>query len=308
MRTELPPLVWLRAFEASARHLSFTDAAQELGLTQAAVSKHIKSLELNLRHQLFIRRTRSLELTQLGEAYVPKVRDAFERLTIGTREVFGGRRTKELTLRCAVSFAVNWLAPRLPQFLDQHPGKNIRIISSVWADAFDADVYDVDIQYGTGDWNGVRSHQLTWETITPLCAPLMAGQIKTPDDLKSQRLLHVLGYQEGWGTWLRAAGTRSVNPGQGLQFDTSLTAFEVAAQGGGIALGRRSLAKRERASGRLVAPFNLEVPINEAFYLLEPVGRNIHPDAASFISWIVKAAADEQALSGLKPHTALPAK
>jgi LysR family transcriptional regulator, glycine cleavage system transcriptional activator len=308
MRTELPPLVWLRAFEASARHLSFTDAAQELGLTQAAVSKHIKSLELNLRHQLFIRRTRSLELTQLGEAYVPKVRDAFERLTIGTREVFGGRRTKELTLRCAVSFAVNWLAPRLPQFLDQHPGKNIRIISSVWADAFDADVYDVDIQYGTGDWNGVRSHQLTWETITPLCAPLMAGQIKTPDDLKSQRLLHVLGYQEGWGTWLRAAGARSVNPGQGLQFDTSLTAFEVAAQGGGIALGRRSLAKRERTSGRLVAPFNLEVPINEAFYLLEPVGRNIHPDAASFISWIVKAAADEQALSGLKPHTALPAK
>jgi LysR family transcriptional regulator, glycine cleavage system transcriptional activator len=308
MRTELPPLVWLRAFEAAARHLSFTDAAQELGLTQAAVSKHIKSLELNLRHQLFIRRTRSLELTQLGEAYVPKVRDAFERLTIGTREVFGGRRTKELTLRCAVSFAVNWLAPRLPQFLDQHPGKNIRIISSVWADSFDADVYDVDIQYGTGDWNGVRSHQLTWETITPLCAPLMAGQIKTPDDLKSQRLLHVLGYQEGWGTWLRAAGARLVNPGQGLQFDTSLTAFEVAAQGGGIALGRRSLAKRERASGRLVAPFNLEVPINEAFYLLEPVGRNLHPDAASFISWIVKAAADEQALSGLKPHTALPAK
>lgn len=308
MRPELPPLIWLRAFEASARHLSFTDAAHELGLTQAAVSKHIKSLELSLRHQLFIRRTRSLELTKLGEAYLPKVRDAFERLAIGTREVFGGRHSQELTLRCAVSFAVNWLAPRLPKYLAQHPGKDIRIISSVWADAFDADVYDLDIQYGTGNWNGVRSHQLTWETITPLCAPLMLDQIKSPYDLKSQRLLHVLGYQEGWGTWLRAAGAIAVNPGQGLQFDTSLTAFEVAAHGGGVALGRRSLATQDRMSGRLVAPYELEVPINEAFYLLEPVGRNLHPDAISFVSWIVETATRERALSGREPHTMPPAE
>lgn len=291
MRHELPPLIWLRAFEAAARHLSFTDAANELNLTQAAVSKHVKALELRLRHQLFIRRTRSLQLTKLGEAYVPKVKDAFERLAIGTREVFGGRRSQELTLRCAVSFAVNWLAPRLTEFLDRNPGKEIRIISSVWNDAFDADVYDLDIQYGTGDWNGMRSHQLSWETITPLCSPALAEQLKVPNDLQSQRLLHVLGYQEGWGTWLQAAGATLVNPGQGLQFDTSLIAFEVAAQGGGVALGRCSLAKREREGGRLVAPFALEVPITEAFYLLEPVGRDLHPDAPLFIRWIKDVAA-----------------
>jgi LysR family transcriptional regulator, glycine cleavage system transcriptional activator len=302
MQPELPPLIWLRAFEAAARHLSFTDAAHELNLTQAAVSKHIKSLELNLRHQLFIRRTRSLELTKLGEAYLPKVRDAFERLAIGTREVFGGRRSQDLTLRCAVSFAVNWLAPRLPHFLDQHPGKNIRLVSSVWADAFDADVYDLDIQYGTGEWNGVQSHRLSWETITPLCAPAMVDLLKFPDDLGSQRLLHVLGYQEGWGTWLRAAGAIAVNPGQGLQFDTSLTAFEVAAQGGGVALGRHSLATRDRATGRLVAPFALEVPINEAFYVLEPVGRKLHPDAAAFVSWLNETAAVERSLSAAPVH------
>lgn len=290
MRSELPPLIWLRAFEATARHLSFTDAAVELNLTQAAVSKHVKSLELHLRHQLFIRRTRSLQLTKLGEAYVPKVRDAFERLAIGTREVFGSRRSQELTLRCAVSFAVNWLAPRLPAFLDKHPGKEIRIISSVWTDAFDADVYDLDIQYGTGEWSGMRSHQLSWETITPLCTPLVAKKLSSPEDLKSQRLLHVLGYQEGWGTWLQAAGAMSVNPGQGLQFDTSLTAFEVAAQGGGVALGRHSLAKRERASGRLVKPFALELPIKEAFHLLEPVGRELHQDASAFMLWITDMA------------------
>jgi LysR family transcriptional regulator, glycine cleavage system transcriptional activator len=286
MRPELPPLIWLRAFEAAARHLSFTDAASELNLTQAAVSKHVKALELHLRHQLFIRRTRSLQLTKLGEAYVPKVRDAFERLAIGTREVFGGRQTSGLTLRCAVSFAVNWLAPQLPAFLAEHPGMGITVVSSVWNNAFDSEVHDLDIQYGTGDWSGVRSHRLTWETITPLCAPALARHLRVPADLQAQRLLHVLGYQEGWGTWLKAAGAPSVNPGQGLQFDTSLMAFEVAAQGGGVALGRRSLASRERATGRLVAPFDLEVPITEAFYLLEPVGKQLHPDASTFIDWL----------------------
>jgi LysR family transcriptional regulator, glycine cleavage system transcriptional activator len=286
MRSELPPLIWLRAFEASARHLSFTNAAGELNLTQAAVSKHIKALEFHLGHPLFIRRTRSLQLTKMGEAYVPKVRDAFERLAIGTREVFGGRHAKELTLRCAVSFAVNWLAPRLTEFLALYPGIEIRIISSVWNDAFDTDVYDLDIQYGTGEWSGMRSHRLSWETITPLCAPSLVSQLNTPDDLRSQRLLHVLGYQEGWGTWLQAAGAKSVNPGQGLQFDTSLMAFEVAARGGGVALGRLSLAKQERETRRLIAPFDLEVPINEAFYLLEPVGKFPHPEASKFIAWL----------------------
>jgi LysR family transcriptional regulator, glycine cleavage system transcriptional activator len=290
MALDLPPLVWLRAFEAAARHLSFTDAAKELHLTQAAVSKHVKSLELHLRHPLFIRRPRSLQLSQSGEAYLPKVRDAFERLSVGTREVFGGRRTQELTVRCAVSFAVGWLAPRLPAFLARHPGTDIRILSSVWNEAVDADVYDLDIQYGTGDWPDMRSIRLTQETITPLCAPGVARQLHRPEDLAGQRLLHVLGYQEGWGIWLRAAGVTEVHPGQGLRFDTSLTAFEVAAAGGGVALGRRSLAERERASGRLVAPFDLEVPINEGFHLLQQIGRTPHPDAAAFVEWIGETA------------------
>jgi LysR family transcriptional regulator, glycine cleavage system transcriptional activator len=294
LRPELPPLIWLKAFESAARHLSFTDAAKELNLTQAAVSKHVKSLELHLRHELFIRRTRSLQLTKLGEAYVPKVKDAFERLAIGTSEVFGGRRSQELTLRCAVSFGVNWLAPRLHGFFTHYPGKDIRVISSVWNDPFDADAYDLDIQYGRGDWAGLRSHQLSWETITPLCAPSLASELKTANDLQSHRLLHVIGYQEGWGTWLQAAGITNVNPGQGLQFDTSLTAFEVAASGAGVALGRRSLAKRDIESGRLVAPFALEVPIKEGFHLLEPVGRDRHPDAGLFVDWILAVAAQER--------------
>jgi LysR family transcriptional regulator, glycine cleavage system transcriptional activator len=293
---DLPPLVWLRAFEAAARHLSFTDAAIELNLTQAAVSKHVKSLELHLRQPLFVRRPRSLQISKTGEAYLPKVRDAFERLSVGTREVFGTHRTQELTLRCAVSFAVNWLAPRLPAFLEQHPGTQIKIISSVWNSELGSDVHDLDIQYGTGKWRGMRSYRLSWETITPLCAPSLARQIIRPDDLNAQRLLHVLGYQEGWGTWLQAAGAKSVDPGQGLQLDTSLMAFELARQGGGVALGRQSLSSRARETGRLVAPFDLDVPIDEAFHLLQPVESDIHPDASLFVEWITTVAARDRAL------------
>jgi LysR family transcriptional regulator, glycine cleavage system transcriptional activator len=293
---DLPPLVWLRAFEAAARHLSFTDAAIELNLTQAAVSKHVKSLELHLRQPLFVRRPRSLQISKTGEAYLPKVRDAFERLSVGTREVFGTRRTQELTLRCAVSFAVNWLAPRLPEFLNQYPGTDIKIISSVWNSELGPDAHDLDIQYGTGKWRGMRSYRLSWETITPLCAPSIARRISTPDDLSAQRLLHVLGYQEGWGTWLQAAGAKSVNPGQGIKLDTSLMAFELARQGGGVALGRQSLSSRARETGRLVAPFDLDVPIDEAFHLLQPVESDIHPDASLFVEWITIVAARDRAL------------
>ncbi len=292
MLNDLPPLIWLRAFEASARTRSFSTAAAELHVTQAAVSKHVKSLELHLRQPLFLRRPRSLELTKTAEAYLPKVQDAFERLALGTREVFGQRRSQGLTLRCAVSFAVNWLAPRLPDFLARHPHIGLRVISSVWNEAFDKESFDLDIQYGNGIWTGCTSHRLTWETITPLCAPQLLSQgLHAPNDLRDQRLLHVLGYQEGWGIWLNAAGAKGVDPGQGVQLDTSLAAFAIAAQGGGVALGRASLAAQDLASGRLVAPFDLAVPIDEAFYLLEPKGGKASADLRIFVDWITAQAA-----------------
>ncbi len=298
MFTDLPPLTWLRAFEAAARTRSFTHAATELHLTQAAISKHVKSLEFHLRQPLFIRHPRSLELTHAAEAYLPKVQDALNRLSLGTREVFGQRRLAGLTLRCAVSFATNWLTPRLPAFLDAYPGETVRIISSVWNDPFDKQVFDLDIRYGSGPWPGFVSHRLTREALTPLCAPHMPGResLLMPDDLRHFRLLHVLGYQEGWGNWLRAAGATSVDPGQGLQLDNSVTAFELARQGSGVALGRTSLASGDLATGRLIAPFAVAVPVDEAFYLLRPEIAPIRPLAAAFSDWIVAQAG---AVSGL---------
>lgn len=289
----LPHLTWLRAFEASARHLSFTNAAQELNLTQAAISKQVKLLEHYLREPLFERKTRSLVLTKVGAAYLPKVRDGFERLAAGTEEVFGLRRSEVLTVRAPVGYSVNWIAPRLQGFFHHHPDINLRLVSSVWGDQFDNERFDLDIQYGTGHWPGYKADRLTWEVIKPVCAPsLLYGKnaIRKPADLAHHRLLHVLGYEEGWADWLRFAKTNGINSGQGLQFDTSLLAFEFAAHGGGVALARSSMFSIEIERGRLVEPFSIEAPLHEAFHLISPETGRDHPDAQKFREWLLDTA------------------
>jgi LysR family transcriptional regulator, glycine cleavage system transcriptional activator len=304
MTRKLPPLTWLRAFEASARSLSFTQAAVELNLTQAAISKQVKLLELYLREQLFIRNPRSLELTKTGAAYLPKVRDSFDRLAAGTYEVFGRRRSELLTVRCAVGFSVNWLGPRLPRFMERHPGLVIRIVSSVWGEEFDREQFDFDIRYGVGKWPGLNAQRLTWETITPVCSPLLLqgeNAIRRPEDLANHSLLHVLGYEEGWGLWLNAARVGGeIDKGRGLHFDTSLIAFEVAAKGAGVALGRSSMTGEDLMSGRLVKPFDLAIPIDEAFHLISPPEETAHPDALLFRDWLLEEAGLEKAAETLK--------
>ena len=291
MKKNLPPLTWLRAFESSARHLSFTNAAGELNLTQAAVSKQVKLLEHYLREPLFHRKPRSLVLTKIGAAYLPKVRDSFERLAAGTEEVFGNRRSEALTIRVTIGFSVNWLAQRLHLFLQQHRDISVRIVSSVWNEPFNNERFDLDIKYGNDNWPGFRCDRLTWENLMPLCSPgLLKGKnkLQTPADLCHHDLLHVLGYEEGWAVWLKAAGVKNISPGQGLQFDNSLMAHKVAAAGAGVTLGRSSMIQDELTSGRLVAPFNLPVPIQEGFYLLSPTQVPEHPDAKLFREWILK--------------------
>jgi LysR family glycine cleavage system transcriptional activator len=290
MTQRLPPLPWLRAFEAAARHLSFTHAAQELHVTQAAISKQVKLLEHYLRESLFERKARSLLLTRVGAAYLPKVQDAFDRLSAGTQEVFGNRRSEMLTVRAPIGFAVNWIATRLPAFLDAFPEVPVRIVSSVWSEDMDAEHYDLDIRYGLDNWPGFHADRLSWELLQPMCLPEVAARLSVPDDLANERLLHVLGYLEGWATWLTAAGAKSVNAGSGAHFDTSLMAFEVAASGGGVALGRTSMSIKELATGRLVHPFDLAIPIAESFYLISPERGTMHPDAAIFRDWLLSEA------------------
>lgn len=290
MSRRLPPLNWLRAYEASARHLSFTNAAQELFVTQAAISKQVKLLEHHLGELLFERRPRSLILTKVGEAYLPKVQDAFQRLGAGTEEVFGKSRSETLTVRAQVGFAVNWIASRLPRFFAAHPDMQIRIVSSVWERDMDTEKFDLDISYGTGNWPGFLADRITWETICPLCTPETAQRLKEPDDLANERLLHVLGYQDGWGAWLTAAGATKVDSGSGAHFDTTLMALEVAANNAGVALGRHSMTGPEIDSGRLVRPFDLALPITEGFFLLTPEEGADHPDAQLLRDWLLQEA------------------
>ncbi len=294
MSQPLPPLNWLRAFEAAARHLSFTKAAVELNLTQAAISKQIKNLEEHLGERLFQRKPRSLVLTQIGAAYLPRVMDSFSRLADGTEEVFGRRGNEVLTVRISVGYAVGWLGSRLHTFFAAYPDTPLRIVSSVWTDAYDKERFDFEIRYGSGTWPGLEADRLTHEVLEPLCAPSLLQQdppLRSVEDLSNHRLLHVMGYEEGWASWLRHAGAVGVNPGQGIQFDTSLLAFEVAATGGGIALGRRSMSAREIKSGRLVRPFDIAVPIDEAFYLVAARDGPRHPDADRFRNWLLNVAA-----------------
>lgn len=298
MAPKIPPLNWIRAFEATARHLSFTNAAEELGLTQAAVSKQVKLLEQHLRELLFQRLPRSLVLTKAGAAYLPKVQDGFDRLRAGTEEVFGSRRTEMLTIRAPIGFAVNWIAARLPRFLDEYPNIPVRIVSSVWSEDFDVERFDLDIRYGTGRWQGFRADPVSCETLSPMCLPEVAARLRAPDDLAKERLLHVLGYQEGWATWLAAAGATKVNAGSGIHFDTTLMAFEVAANGGGVAMGRRSMAEPEILSGRLVRPFELELPIKECFYLVSPDSGREHQHAPVFREWLLGRAREDRAGTG----------
>lgn len=293
MSRKIPPLNWLRAFESSARHLSFTHAAQELGLTQTAISKQVKNLELHFQVLLFQRRARSLLLTKAGETYLPKVRDAFDRLSVGTEEVFGNRQAELLTIRVSVGFSAYWLGPKIGNFRVQYPSIDFRIVSSVWNSDTDESDVDLEIRYGSDDWPGYDSHRLTTEKIFPVCHPsLLQGNppLKIPTDLEYHTLLHVDGYEEGWATWLKSAGLPATFSGTGLHFDTSILSFEMAKSGHGIALARSSLISEILHQGQLVQPFDLTVPIKEGFHLLVPKRKSIHPDAKHFINWVSETA------------------
>ncbi|MGB0496512.1 MAG: transcriptional regulator GcvA [Kangiellaceae bacterium] len=290
MNKRLPPLNWLRSFESSARHLSFTHAANELNLTQAAISQQIKGLESQLGTILFNRLPRGLELTAAGAAYLPAVHESIERLRVATEEVFGQGRTSLLTIKVSLVFLINWLAPRLPSFRQKHPEINLKITSNIWVDNKESTDSDFEIRYGQGKWKALHANRLTWDELIPVCSPDYLKnnkQILTADDLTDHTLFHVLGYEEGWGHWLSQVNREHLKIKQGFQFDTLVTALELAVLGQGIALGRTCLVENMLASGKLVAPFEDRIAIEEAFYLVYANSHLTHPHAEIFKNWLL---------------------
>ncbi|CAM4067457.1 LysR substrate-binding domain-containing protein [Vreelandella rituensis] len=280
----LPPLIWLQAFEAAARTLSFTAAGHELGVTQAAISQRIRLLEDRLGQKLFVRHPRSLSLTPAGQAWLPSIHDAFARLQEGTSEVFGHTSGQPVTLRATPVIQQAWLAPRLVAFHRQVPQVAIRTVSAIWPDDFGPEGTDIEIRYGRGDWSGVEMRSLGAESLLPVCSPALADKLPTPEALAGHTLIHAVGFGSGWAAWLAQAEVAEVEQHCfALTCDNQVMTLALAAQGGGVALTHRRLLQ-QRAD--LVAPFDLPLPSDEGFWLVRPSRRHVSDEAQKLWQWL----------------------
>ena len=270
MQRRLPPLNALKAFEAAARHLSFTKAAEELFVTQAAVSHQIKALEEFLSMKLFLRRNRTLLLTEEGQAYFLELKDIFKNLQEATERLLAKGSKGAITVAMPPSFASQWLVPRISRFSIEHPDIDVRIKAVDFDEGFLEDDVDVAIYYGKGRWSGVKADKLHTEFLTPLCSPLLFNgpkPLESLSDLRHHVLLHDLS-REAWKNWLKSVGVAGVNVNQGPVFSHSMLVLQAAALGQGIALGNTILARPELDAGRLIMPFEEKVASRDAFYLV----------------------------------------
>ena len=299
----LPPLNALRAFEAAARHLSFTKAAEELHVTPGAISQQIKSLEEFVGTSLFRRLNRALLLTDEAQASLPALREGFERLAEATNHLMASESRNRLTVSAAPSFAAKWLVPRLGSFQRDFPEIDVWISADMELVDFVNDGVDVAIRYGSGDYQGLQSERLLTDTVFPVCSPdFLNGPdaLKSPSDLSAVTLLHDSSPDNDescpdWAMWLKAAGVRGVDGTRGLRFNQSSLVLEAAISGRGVALAKSTLAADDLAAGRLAKPFDLSLPIEFAYYLVSPKAKSALPKVQAFTGWVRQAAADEEA-------------
>ena len=290
----LPPLNWLRAFEASARHLGFLRAAGELNLTATAVSHQVRSLERHLGHALFERLARGLRLTEMGAAYLPDVRRAFEDLSASTTKLFGQSGMTSITVRAPVSFSALWLAPRLQRFHDRYPGIELLILTATWAGAQPDEATDVDIRFGSGSWAGYSAERLRHDNSVVVCRRDLArhgGERRRLQEIADSRLVHVIGHESHWADAFRRVGLPAPLDRQAVRVDHSLAAVLVAAGTGGAAIVLRPFAERAVEMLPLHLPFKFQLPVEQAHYLLTPTGRTSRPEALLFKEWLMAEAA-----------------
>jgi LysR family glycine cleavage system transcriptional activator len=295
MTARLPSLNGLRAFEAAARHLSFTQAASELNVTQTAISHQIKRLEEELGVRLFIRQNRSLTLTQQAQEYLPGIRAAFNDLRLATDRLLRKDDDHVLTVSTLASLAAKWLLPRLTAFQDEHHGIDVRITTSTNLVDFQRDNVDAAIRYGRGQWQGLRADWLMADEVFPVCSPalLKGGRpLRCPEDLRDHVLLHTSNANsDDWRLWLTAAGLPAdLSRQPGITFDLIFMTIQAAIDGIGVAMGRTSYVQDDITKGRLVVPFKIALPADAGFYLVSPQGRRDTPKLAAFRKWLVGSA------------------
>ncbi|MBU0654945.1 MAG: transcriptional regulator GcvA [Gammaproteobacteria bacterium] len=313
MSQQLPPLNALRAFEAVTRHLSFTRAAEELNVTRAAISHQIKYLEDFLGLTLIERKSRRLVLTGGAEAALPKLRAGFDSLAEAVSLMRGARPAESITVWTAPSFASKWLVPRLHRFSQHHPDIDMQISSD--ASLVDADFplekksmesfflqhgIDVIIRFGSSRLSSVREEKLFPVMVVPLCSPELVSDshphpLKKPEDLVFHTLLHddtaYVGRPD-WSMWLELQGIEGVKANRGLHFNHVALALDAAVDGQGVLLSLNHLAQLDIEAGKLCIPFDLPMPLEQAYYVMRPqtVEAN-QPAVEAFVDWLKAEAA-----------------
>ena len=296
MATRLPPLNALRAFEASARQLSFTRAAEELFVTQAAISHQIKSLEEHLGIKLFMRKNRALLLTEEGQSYYLDIKDIFTALHEATEKLLARGAKGAITVSLQPSFAIQWLVPRLNAFNLLHPEIDVRIKAVDQPDNSLTEDVDVAIYHGRGNWPGVHADKLHTEYLIPVCSPLLQSDKKplfTVNDLAAHTLLHDTSRRD-WKRWFKQVGVRGVNVNHGPIFSHSAMVLQAAIHGQGIALANSVLAKPEIDSGRLVCPFNDVLVSKNGFYIVCREQQMDIGKIEAFRNWMLTTVEEEQ--------------
>jgi LysR family glycine cleavage system transcriptional activator len=298
MRRPLPPLNALRAFEATARHASFSKAAAELNVTPAALSHQIRGLEDLLGLKLFHRRARAIELTEEARILYPGIRTGFESLRTAVELLDRGRQDRVLVVSASPGLTAKWLVPRIYRFLAQHPDIDTRISASTTFSNFTTDGVDIGIRLSSGAHPELYVEKLADEWMLPLCSPrLLEGEhpLRSPHDLPRFPLIQIdlPGLVPSWDDWLRLVGVDGIDTSRGLRLNVADHALDAASEGAGVVLGYKLVASHDIALGRLVSPFGPELPLpGRSYHFVCAQGQQRRPQVKAFRDWLFAEIAD----------------
>src|SRR5215203_6088756 len=287
MLRRLPPLNALKAFEAAARHESFTRAAEELCVTQGAVSHQVKALETELGVKLFTREHQRLLITEHGREYLAVLRDAFDRIALGTERLRQRQSSGVLTVSTSPDFAAKWLVNRLGRFSEAHPEIDLRVSAAMHHVDFAREEVDLAVRHGDGNWPGHDVIRLSPEQLFVVCSPkLLTGRhrLVRPSDVLKFPLLH-LDDRKAWTRWLEVAGVPDAEPSQGPVLNRASMVIDAAVDGQGIALARTTLAAWDLICGRLIRPFAIALRLAKSYWIVCPKATASLPKIALFRDW-----------------------
>jgi LysR family transcriptional regulator, glycine cleavage system transcriptional activator len=296
-----PGLRSLRAFDAAARHLSFTRAAADMRVTPAAISHQIKELEDQIGVSLFTRTSRTMRLTREGEILQSAATQSLEALTHALHSIRKLKSPTQLRISASPSIGAKWLVPRLDRFLAAMPGADVRVDVSAALLDFERDDIDVALRFGEGNYPGLRSDLLFQDYVFPVCSPRIITKEKplsTPRDLLKHQLIHLDWEAQGlpwpnWRMWMQASGIKDFDDTRGLHFSQTSLAVQAAINGQGVALGDSNLVADDLAAGRLIKPFELSLraPPQYAYYVISPLETADAPMVKAFREWCLREAA-----------------